>query len=526
MKYLLALLLTFIILSCNSKEENMSDVDKSFKSFLDSVENKISKAYSDMALSYFNATISGKDEDFNLYAEKDKELNEILSNKKIFLELSNYKNSYIKDETLRRAAEVLFNNMLSKQIDTTKLNQISELQALIEKKFSTFRAKVGNKMISDNEVEEILKTSKDSKKLEEAWLAHKEIGLTVSEDVLNLVKLRNEAAKELGFTNYHSMTLKLSEQDPDSLLKFFDELDKLTSKGFQELKEEIDSSLATQYKIDKNDLMPWHYQNRYFQEAPLIYNFDLDELYKSQHAYCTDIDRSTLDIRVVCNVKPTSRWMETMLHEYGHAIYQKYVSQDIPWILKQPAHTFTTEGVAMLYGRLALSPSFMMTAFNLSEHKADSIALICKNTLRLQQLVFSRWVQVVYRFEKKMYEDPNQDLNKLWWDLVEKYQGLKRPANRNKPDWATKIHIAAYPCYYHNYLLGEIFASQFYAYMSEQILKNPQGYDESLWNKKEAAKFMVDNVYKPANLYKWDEMIKRATGESFTPKYYAVQFVE
>ena len=46
---------------------------------------------------------------------------------------------------------------------------------------------------------------------------------------------------------------------------------------------------------------------------------------------------------------------------------------------------------------------------------------------RNQLLIFSRWCQVMLRFEKGMYENPDQDLNKLWWDLVEKYQLLKRP---------------------------------------------------------------------------------------------------
>ena len=65
---------------------------------------------------------------------------------------------------------------------------------------------------------------------------------------------------------------------------------------------------------------------------------------------------------------------------------------------------------------------------------------------RYQLLIFSRWCQVMLRFEKAMYENPDQDLNKLWWDLVEKYQGLKRPPNRNAPDYASKIHIFRAPC--------------------------------------------------------------------------------
>jgi len=84
----------------------------------------------------------------------------------------------------------------------------------------------------------------------------------------------------------------------------------------------------------------------------------------------------------------------------------------------------------------------------MDEKTKQEIADGCFNTLRLEQLTFSRWAQVMYNFEKKMYEDPDQDLNTLWRDIVEKYQMMKRPAHRNEADWATKIHLACYPCYY------------------------------------------------------------------------------
>ena len=58
---------------------------------------------------------------------------------------------------------------------------------------------MSGKKLTDNEIEEILSTSKDSKELEAAWLAHKKIGPVVAEDVKKLVKMRNEVAKELGY---------------------------------------------------------------------------------------------------------------------------------------------------------------------------------------------------------------------------------------------------------------------------------------------------------------------------------------
>ena len=81
-------------------------------------------------------------------------------------------------------------------------------------------------------------------------------------------------------------------------------------------------------------------------------------------------------------------------------------------------------------------------------------------SLRYQLLIFSRWCQVMLRFEKSMYEKPEQDLNKLWWDLIEKYQLLQRPEGRDEPDYASKIHIVVAPVYYHNYMMGQLFASQ------------------------------------------------------------------
>ncbi|MDO9040669.1 MAG: peptidase M3A and M3B thimet/oligopeptidase F, partial [Bacteroidota bacterium] len=92
---------------------------------------------------------------------------------------------------------------------------------------------------------------------------------------------------------------------------------------------------------------------------------------------------------------------------------------------------------------------------------------------------------------------------------------------RNMPDWATKIHVALYPCYYHNYLLGELLASQLYSYMTANITQNL-----SLVGEKAVGDYLRENVFLPGARYSWNEMIEKATGEKLTAKYYAKQFVE
>ncbi|MBR9977330.1 MAG: M2 family metallopeptidase, partial [Bacteroidetes bacterium] len=140
-------------------------------------------------------------------------------------------------------------------------------------------------------------------------------------------------------------------------------------------------------------------------------------------------------------------------------------------------------------------------------------------------LVFSRWAQVMYRFEKAMYENPEQDLNALWWRLVERYQMLQKPEGRDHPDWASKIHVALYPAYYHNYLMGELLASQLHAHICTRLLDVKDKKREAYIDRPEVGMWLVDNVFKPGRTLHWNELIENATGEKLTAKYYADQFV-
>ncbi len=559
----LSLIFIFLLSFCSkekAKQEEVMKMEQEFEQFISEYELKLKPAVREMYLQYFVAATNSTTENWEKFADLEMQVNNILSNKDFFERIKKIKESnLIQDPIKKRRIEVIYLNFLAKQVDTSKLNLITKLQSEIENKYSSYRTQYGTKTLTDNDVEEILKTSTNNKELKEVWESQKKIGRLVYEDIIKLVKLRNEISKELGFKNFHDMSLRLSEQDPLEIEKLFDELDNLTREAFVQDKKLMDEILAKRYKIKPEDLMPWHYQNRFFQEAPKIYEVDLDNYYegkdivqltidyynslglpiedivarsdlyervnKNQHAFCINIDRDAKDIRVLCNIKPNVRWMETTLHEYGHAVYEKFYDDKLPWDLKLPAHTFTTEAVAMLFGRMATNPQWMIDLLKISEKEANKIKGPATKTLRLQQLVFSRWSQVMFRFEKSMYENPDQDLNKLWWDLVEKYQMIKKPEGRNEPDWATKIHIATSPCYYHNYLLGELLASQFHNFIVTKVLKGEPNKDFSFYNQPEVGKYLIENVFAVGAKYPWNEMIEKATGEKLTAKYYSLQFV-
>jgi peptidyl-dipeptidase A len=365
------------------------------------------------------------------------------------------------------------------------------------------------------------------------------------------VGLRNQAAKRLGFDNYHQMSLQLAEQSEEEVETIFNELYTLSQEPFMAVKKELDGVLAKNYSIKPSELMPWHYQDPFFQEAPAMGELDWDAYYKNYdvkqlassyfagigmdvepilansdlyekpgknpHAFSTDIDREG-DVRILCNLQNNERWMETTLHELGHAVYDRYHDAALPYLLRQPAHAFTTEGIAMFFGRFSRNADWMQAMLKLSEADYKKISSYAKTSMRAKQLVFARWAMVMYFFEKELYRQPDQDLNGLWWQLVQKYQGVNPPPDRQASDWAAKIHFTIAPCYYHNYLLGELFASQLYATVSK-------GVPVAAIGNTALGETLKKSVFSVGTRYRWNEMIKAATGEPLTAKYFVQQFV-
>jgi peptidyl-dipeptidase A len=556
MKKLSAIITSTLIISlfcsCASKQEIM---ERRMKKFISYYEAKAIPLSREAALTSWNANISGTDADWALSEKASFELAKFYTDAKAFSELKTLKESgAIQDPLLARQLVLLYDAYLAGQVDTALIAERLKMETEINKKYSNYRANINGKELSDNQIEDILRNSVESSELQSAWEGSKLIGPLVAGDIIKLVKQRNVIAIKLGFSNFHEMSLKLSGQDPGEVTAIFDELDNLTRDNFAQLKGDIDNYYAKRYKIKVSELRPWHYQNRYFQEVPQIYPVEFDKYYekqdpvklastffdgiglnvdailaksdlyekpgKNQHAFSTDIDRAG-DVRTLDNVRPDSYWMNTMLHELGHGVYSYYNDMSLPYTLRDAAHSFTTEAIANFFGRLAKDPGWMEGMGIIDQKESEKISENCLKSLRLEMLVFSRWAQVMYRFEKSMYEDPDQDLNKLWWEMVEKYQMLAKPEGREMPDWATKIHIALYPCYYHNYLLGELLASQFYGYIATNITK-----DASFVGEKSVGTYFKEKVFLPGTRYYWNDMIEKATGEKLTAKYYANQFVQ
>jgi peptidyl-dipeptidase A len=222
------------------------------------------------------------------------------------------------------------------------------------------------------------------------------------------------------------------------------------------------------------------------------------------------------DIRTLNNLQPTHRRAETLLHELGHGVYDQYVEASLPWLLRAPSHTFITEAVAILMGSLTYDPQWYIQVLGIQEGEVRSLTASALRENRAKKLIFTRWCLTMTHFENLFYCDPDADLDTIWWDCVERYQLLHRPATRQAPDWATKIHVALVPVYYHNYELGHLMAAQ----LRKRLEKDAGG----IVGQPAAGRWLIDKVFSPGASLDWRTLIEMATGEPLNPRYFIEAF--
>ncbi len=531
--------------------------DKQAQAFIARYLEEIRPLEIALNLTWWKANTSGKDEDFAAKVEAQNKYDAALANSERFAELKKLKEARLSDPLVARQIDVLYRIYLEKQVPPELLNRITAKANEIEQAFNVYRASLNGKEIPDSEVRKILKESKDSAERQQVWESSKGVGAKVEADLRQLVEYRNEAAKKLGFKDFHAMRLFLSEQDQAQVLALFDQLDELTREPFRQAKADIDAKLSKYLGVPIDELYPWHYQDPFFQEAPAVSDVSLDKAFanadilaicrkfysgiglpiedvikrsdlyerpgKSPHAFCTDIDREG-DVRVLANIVPNEYWMGTMLHELGHSVYSsKNIPHSVPYVVRTDAHILCTEGVAMMFERFSKSGEWlteMGVAVEDPKAYSEAGAIMRRNQL----LIFSRWCQVMLRFEQQMYADPSQNLNELWWNLVEKYQMVKRPKGRDLPDYAAKIHVVSAPAYYHNYMMGQLFACQVHETIAKNILKSKDVPNAFYTDNKDVGRYMIEKVFTPGATLSWNELTRHATGADLNAKAFAAEF--
>ncbi|GAB3195873.1 peptidyl-dipeptidase A [Pontibacter aydingkolensis] len=432
-----------------------------------------------------------------------------------------------------------------------------------------FDYRIFEKSVTTNQIDEILKNETDLKKRLAAWNASKEVGPGLKKGLLNLRDLRNKTVQSLGYDDYFTYQASdygmTREEMMDLMKQINDELRPL----YRELHTYARYELAKKYGVKEvPDYLPAHWlPNRWGQDWSAMVNvegIDLDgalkqkgaewqvkqaerfytslgfdpmpesfytksSLYplpananykKNNHASAWHMDLDK-DVRSLMSVEPNSEWYETTHHELGHIYYyMTYTNPDVPVLLRGGANRAYHEAIGSLMGLAAMQKPFLAELNLIDKNaKTDEIQTLLKEALSYVTFIpFASGVMSEWEHDFYAKNLPADQLNKRWWELAKKYQGMVPPANRgeNYLDPATKTHINDDAAQYYDYAMSYVILFQLHDHIAKNILKQDP-HATNYYGSKEVGSFLSDIMY-PGASADWRQMLKEKTGEELSAR--------
>ena len=557
----------------NAKGRSPAMMANEAQTIIDEYVSKFEPLDIEMRYAWYKYATTGDKAAFKKQNKLENEIKALDSDPVRFGKLKNLyaKRKRIKNHDLRRQVEILYLKHLPNQIPVELLEKLTELESSIQKKFNDYRPVLSGKKMPQGEVDRVLASSTDGKKLEEAWKAQKILGAGLEKEYRELVVLRNDIAKSLGYPTYLELTAEIREYDLKGLDRFYRQVYKATNKPFKRFKKGyIDPRLAKLHGIKVEELKPWHYQNPFFQIVPssVFGEIDLNSLYDKSNSY--DVIRlaekfyASMGVDVTGTVKrsslfprpgkrshggawflnpnkkntsitimdfprppkhPSADTTETLLHELGHDInFESIVAYgELPYLLRDTT-SILTESFAMLMQEQAKTASWF-EHLGVDAEKTKAAVEATELYQYANNLIFLRWSLVIYSFETQFYRDPSQDIGKLWWKCKSKYQLLERPEGWVNPDALAKYHIPRIgPLMYSSYALGTVANVQFADLFAKKIGADPHGL--SYFGQKKLGDWLMKDFLSSGMRYRWDDFIKMYTGKPLSVKAWKRYFID
>ncbi|MGA5691407.1 M2 family metallopeptidase [Cytobacillus pseudoceanisediminis] len=427
------------------------------------------------------------------------------------------------DYSPNRELNLLINELVEYK-DPVLNEKINTLWNELHFEISSYKTKIEGNNLSDIEFQKKYDLIKDSNDRKNAWIKYMKLGGDIASRLIELVKLRNKVAKHNGYNNYYEMKLNTQEIELSLVKTVIKEIRSQLDPIYKKMKAEIDLDIGNKFRIDKRDIRSWHYEDPFFQsysthkvdnniDPQIIISFlerwmsergiELTKIIsqsdlvarsnKSPANFCLNIDRRD-DIRISCNYQPNNKGVGVLLHELGHAVYEKEINNELPFLMRQPAHIFLSEGIAILFESLT---DYIIQNLQNKCMNEDPNA----NSDEYKKALITKlyWIITLVEFEQELYKNPEQNLNELWWNIVEDVQGIQRPAEWDFPYWARKAHITTLPVYYQNYLLGEVIASQLEYILNKKFNR---------WYTQESIQYLSQNLFRLGLSQNWESILR------------------
>ncbi|MCL1112678.1 M2 family metallopeptidase [Shewanella basaltis] len=373
--------------------------------------------------------------------------------------------------------------------------------------------------LTQPELSNLMAESKDPAVLLEAWQGWREIAKPMRPLFEREVELANEGAKDLGYADLSELWRSQYDMKPD---EFSAELDRLWTQIkplYDALHCYVRGELNEQYGDEvapNTGPIPAHLLgNMWAQQWGTIYNtvapedadpgynvtellakngYDEIKMVKQAEGFFTSLgfdalpdtfwsrslfvqpqDRDVVchasawdldnldDIRIKMCIQKNAEDFTVIHHELGHNFYQRaYKNQ--PFIFKNSANDGFHEAIGDTIA-LSITPKYLQQIGLLDTvpDASKDIGLLLKQAL--DKIAFMPFGLMIDQWRWQVFNGtikPDQ-YNQAWWDLREKYQGVKAPIARSEADFdpGAKYHVPG-NVPYTRYFLAHVLQFQFH----------------------------------------------------------------
>ncbi len=462
---------------------------------------------------------------YQMYAssEQDPKLQEMTEVRQRLLTYPNFKAmleewaTKIEDKQWKKRIHLMLQEIQNQEIeaDTVVLTLKNQLEGKIFSK--TFD--VDGKTYNSGQVHSALMDHEDRSVRRRLVEAMNSYSNELTEDFRNLLKLRNQKAREYGYTNYHHYKFSSAnlsfEQYKEECLRMFSNCKPVINEWVNRIKErfgyetlhvydllfvatnfsDVDQSIFSGEKIKVAIEEALSYFGLDLKNSPI----DVELLHIPYGGFCIEI--SPEYIKLVINNRNSHLAYATGFHELGHALYNQFASTDI-YEFKQFQSNIGHEGMAELFMTIPYQSEWLSDYYKLDPKMVEQLV----ESKHLADIFISLFYFYISLLEYELYQNPDCDMDEVSNKLLKDVFDIEGPSQHP----ATQVMLISYPIYVQDYI---------YADGIRDMLRYHFQID-GMYKEKDVFKEIKNTFMEPTERLTWQERVKSLCGEEFTFTYF------
>ncbi|WP_010604949.1 M2 family metallopeptidase [Pseudoalteromonas maricaloris] len=476
----------------------------------------------------------------------------------------------LNEDTRRKLDKLKLNLTLPAPKDADKTAELAKLTAELDGMYGKGKyCKDDGACLSLGDMTAKMANSRDYEELLDIWQGWREVSKPMRPLYEKQVVLTNEGANELGYADTGAMWRSKYDMPADDFAKELDRTWNQVKPLYDSLHCHVRAKLGEKYgedKVPQDQPIPAHllgnmwaqsWGNIYDLVAPenadpgydvtallAKHNYDEIKMVKGAEKFFTSMGFAPLpdtfyerslfikpkdrdvqchasawnldakdDLRIKMCIQRTGEEFSVIHHELGHNFYQRAYNQQ-PVYYQESANDGFHEAIGDTIA-LSVTPGYLKQIGLLDNVPDESkdIGLLMK--MALDKVAFIPFGLLVDQWRWKVFsgEISPAEYNQAWWELREKYQGVKAPISRTENDFdpGAKYHVPG-NVPYTRYFLAHILQFQFHKSLCEIAGSKEAIHRCSVYNSKAAGE-RLNAMLEMGSSKPWQQALKTLTGK-------------